>query len=76
MQNYYKMGELRKQKGLSQKQVAEMLGITQQQYQLYESGKREIPLHLMIELADFYEVSLDYMVGRETDEQNDCEDIG
>lgn len=66
---YYKMEELRKQNGLSQAKVAEVLGISQQQYQLYESGKREIWLHQMIELADFYGVSMDYIVGREADEQ-------
>lgn len=64
---YEKMEELRKQQGLTQNQVAEVLGMTQQQYQLYESGKREILLHLMIRLADFYGVSMDYIVGREAD---------
>ena len=39
------------------------MGITQQQYQLYESGKREMPMHLFIELAKFYRVSLDYLAG-------------
>ena len=33
-------------------------------YQLYESGKREIPFHCAIKLADFYSVSLDYIAGR------------
>ena len=71
MQIYYKyekMEELRKQQGLTQTQVAEVLGMTQQQYQLYESGKREILLHLMIKLADFYDVSMDYIVGRKADD--------
>jgi len=71
MQIYYKyekMEELRKQQGLTQANVAEVLGMTQQQYQLYESGKREILLHLMIKLADFYGVSMDYIVGREADD--------
>lgn len=71
MQIYYKyekMEELRKRQGLTQAQVAEVLGMSQQQYQLYESGKREILLHLMIKLADFYGVSMDYIVGREADQ--------
>ena len=76
MQNYYRMEVLRKQNGLSQAKVAEILGTTQQQYQLYESGKREIPLHLMIVLADYYEVSLDYLVGREEPEEQKCTDVG
>lgn len=68
MHIYKNMGELRKQQGLTQGDVAEVLGITRQQYQLYESGKREILLHLMIVLADYYDVSLDYIVGRQDDE--------
>lgn len=76
MHNYYKMEELRKQNGLSQAKVAEVLKITQQQYQLYESGKREIPLHLMIVLADYYGVTIDYLVGREEPDQKNCTDVG
>lgn len=65
---YKNMAELRKQRGLSQGDIADVLGITRQQYQLYESGKREIWLHQMIELADFYGVSMDFIVGRNIDE--------
>lgn len=68
MHIYKNMAELRKQQGLTQGEVAEILGITRQQYQLYESGKREILLHLMIELADYYGVSMDYLVGREAED--------
>lgn len=68
MHIYYKMAELRKERGLSQGDIAEVLGITRQQYQLYESGKREIWLHQMIQLADFYGVTMDYIVGREADD--------
>ncbi len=64
---YKNMAELRKQRGLSQGDIADVLGITRQQYQLYESGKREIWLHQMIELADFYGVSMDFIVGRNID---------
>ena len=42
----------------------ELLELKQQQYQRYESGVQEIPLHLLIKLADFYNVSLDYLAGR------------
>lgn len=68
MHIYKNIAALRKQQGLTQGDVAEILGITRQQYQLYESGKREILLHLMIALADYYGVSLDYIVGRDADE--------
>ena len=61
---YQRIRELREEKKESQKAIAEILGTTQQHYYLYESGKREIPLHLAAILADFYGVSLDYIAGR------------
>lgn len=64
MHYYEKIKELRLNKKLSQQQVAELLELKQQQYQRYESGVQEIPLHLLIKLADFYNVSLDYLAGR------------
>lgn len=54
---------LREDSDLSQKKIAEMLSITQQQYQLYESGKRELPLHHLAALCRFYGVSADYLLG-------------
>lgn len=44
-------------------QIAELLGIDQRVYSIYETGKREIPLHHFITLAKFYNVSLDYLAG-------------
>ena len=49
---------------LYQKEVASILKITRQQYGLYESGKRDIPIDLLIKLADFYGVSIDYILNR------------
>ena len=46
-----------------QEEIALVLNITRQQYQLYESGKREMPMHLFIILARYYNVSLDYLAG-------------
>lgn len=63
MSYYKRIRDLREDNDLNQQQVAEYLGITQQQYQLYESGKREIKLKLIIELAKLYNVSIDYIVG-------------
>lgn len=40
-----------------------VLSITRQQYQLYESGKRELPMHHFITLSRYYNVSLDYLAG-------------
>ena len=62
---YQKVRDIREDFDLSQQQVAEILGITRQQYQLYESGKREMPMHLFIKLAEYYEVTIDYLVGRD-----------
>ena len=61
---YQRIRDLREDNDLSQQKVADYLEITRQQYQLYESGKREMPMHLFIKLADFYKVSLDYLAGR------------
>ena len=47
----------------TQAEIAEILSITKQQYYLYESGKRELPMHLFIVLAKYYNVSLDYLAG-------------
>ena len=60
---YQRIRDIREDSDLSQQQVAEHLNITRQQYQLYESGKREMPMHLFIELAKLYSVSLDYLAG-------------
>lgn len=56
--------DLREDHDLKQLAISLTLGITQQQYHLYESGKREIPVRLLMMLADFYNVSLDYLTER------------
>lgn len=58
-----KLKECRVAKKLSQTQIAELLGIDQRVYSIYETGKREIPLHHFITLAKFYKFSLDYLAG-------------
>ncbi len=63
MYHYQRLLDLREDAELTQKQVAEVLGITAQQYSLYERGSREIPLHHVITLAKFYSVSIDYIAG-------------
>jgi len=55
--------ELRKAKGMTQRQMADALGITERSYQRYEAENN--PNHdTLIKLADFFEVSLDYLTGR------------
>lgn len=55
---------LREDNDLTQKQIAGILLCDQSLYSKYERGEREIPLSLVIALADYYNVSVDYLVGR------------
>ncbi len=63
MYNYQRLRDLREDNDKKQDAIAKVLGITRQQYQLYESGKRELPMHHFITLARYYNVSLDYLAG-------------
>ena len=63
MYHYRRIRDLREDNDMTQKQVAEVINITVQQYSLYERGEREIPFHHAITLAKFYKVSLDYIAG-------------
>lgn len=56
-----KLKDLREDKDLKQKDIANILKIKQQQYSLYETGKRDLPFELAIILAKFYNTSLDYI---------------
>lgn len=58
---------LREDNDLTQKQVSEILNISQVAYSYYELGKRSIPLELLSKLADYYNTSVDYLLYR-TDE--------
>ena len=60
--------DMREDKDLTQQKIADILLCDQSLYSKYERGEREIPLTLLIKLADFYDTSLDYLVGR-TDEK-------
>lgn len=64
-----KIGEnlknLRIQRNLSQEDVAKMLNISRQAYCRYENNQREISLDTLCKLADFYEETTDYILGRE-----------
>ncbi|MFI3174570.1 MAG: helix-turn-helix transcriptional regulator [Bacillota bacterium] len=60
---YQRLRDLREDKDLVQKQVADILGIDQRVYSNYEIGKREIPCRFVIKLALYYNVSTDYILG-------------
>ena len=55
---------LRIDKGYTQKQLGEYLGISQNTYSQYEIGILNYPIDVLIKLADLYDVSIDYLVGR------------
>lgn len=61
---YNRIRDLREDKDLTQKQVAEILGMSQTGYSKYETGENDIPTHILIKLADFYRTSTDYILGR------------
>ena len=56
--------EIREQHDWSLQDMAQILGTTKQALSKYERGEREIPLSLLIQLADFYNTSLDYLTFR------------
>lgn len=62
---YYtnRLKDLREDKDLKQAEIAAVLNMTRQQYQLYESGKRKLPIEKLIMLCKFYNVSADYILG-------------
>ena len=60
--------DLREDRDLKQKDMAELLKIHQTSYSDYELGETNIPVAVLHKLADFYQVSVDYLLGR-TDEK-------
>ena len=57
----------RKEKKTTQKQAAVAAGVSESMYQFYEYGKNEPTASVLLALADFFDVSLDYLVGRSDD---------
>lgn len=62
-----RLRSLRKKRGLSQVEAAKRMGIARTTYSNYEAGNREPDIDTLIEMANFYEVSVDYLVGRTND---------
>jgi len=58
-----RLRDLREDSDITQAELAEHLHIRQNTYSQYENGQRQIPLALLIKLADFYHTSIDYLVG-------------
>ena len=64
---YKRIRDLREDKDLTQTQVAKVLGMSQTGYSKYETGENDLPSSILIKLADFYNVSIDYILDRTSD---------
>lgn len=63
MKYYDRIQETRKDKDIGQKEIADYLNITQQQYSLYETGKRKLPTELLPKICLYLQTSADYILG-------------
>ena len=61
---YGRIRDLREDKDMNQTEVAKILGMSQTGYSKYETGENDIPTDILIKLADFYDVSIDYLLNR------------
>ena len=61
---FQRIQDLRIDSDLSQKKIGEILHISQRSYSHYETGSRNIPIEMLIRLADYYDTTIDYLVGR------------
>ncbi len=59
----FRLRDLREDKDMNQTQVAKILGMSQTGYSKYETGENDIPTFVLITLARFYDVSIDYLLG-------------
>lgn len=69
MYNYQRLKDCREDNNCTQAEIAKLLGTYQTHYSKYERGERELPMHLFIKLAKFYDVSLDYLAGLTNDKR-------
>ena len=61
---YTRVRDLREDRDLTQKQIAQILGMSQTGYSKYETGENDIPTAVLLKLADFYGTTTDYILGR------------
>lgn len=71
MERYDRIRGLREDADLTQEKVGEAINVPQRTYAYYESGQRMVPPHVLCALADFYGVSVDYILGR-TNSRKTC----
>lgn len=60
---YQRIRDLREDKDMNQTQIAKVIKTSQKQYSRWETGEYDIPFEIVIELAKFYKVSIDYIAG-------------
>ena len=60
---YRRLEELREDRDLTQTQIAKILNMSQTGYSKYETGENDVPTKILIELAKYYNVSVDYILG-------------
>ena len=61
---YQRIRDLREDKDLNQTEMAHILGMSQTGYSKYETGENDLPTAILIKLADFHNVSVDYLLER------------
>lgn len=64
---YPRIRDLREDADMTQKELAEKLGMSQTGYSKYETGENDIPTAILIKLGEIYGVSIDYMLGVDND---------
>jgi len=64
---YQRIRDLREDRDMIQVELAKILDVSQSTYAKYESGSLDIPTQILIKLADFYDTSVDYLLGRTND---------
>ena len=70
-----RLKELRRKKGISLKELGEAMGVSESTISLYENQKREAPYPLLIKIANFFEVSIDYLLGVKNNEELNIDNI-
>lgn len=61
---FQRIKDLRQDNDITIKEISEILGLHRDVYARYEKGIRDFPIDILIQLADYYDCSIDYLVGR------------
>lgn len=64
---YERIRSLREDNDLSQTEIAKVLGMSQTGYSKHETGENDVPTQILIKLADYYNTTIDYLLGRKDD---------